>query len=97
MKHTIVIAWATKTALKANGRFIERDRNMFPDFDLAWEGHACVWLNHGTSEDEGKARKYIASDMDGRDAFLLLFDPKDSQCLHKARAEAVRRAEGGAR
>lgn len=87
---TIVIAWATKTAVKGTGRMERFDGvNYREAVELDWEGHAALWLAKGTHEDERNA--VIYAQREGKIA--MTFETNDKDWREKAKAEAIKQAK----
>lgn len=57
--------------------------------ELAWEGHAALWLNKGTHADERAAAIYAQKEV-GR--FAITFETGDKHWREKTKAEAVKQA-----
>jgi hypothetical protein len=82
---TIVIAKAERTKLVPTGQMVMRDRNYFPEFELEWEGKACVWVNEGTREDLRKAEEYACRE--GWTVFCFLVDKSKALAIARRRVE----------
>lgn len=92
IKMSIVLAWATQTALVPTGRQVERDRNYFPEFRAEWEGKAAMWKRRGTFADLAKAwdhcHKENATNSDYQ-MTVYVYPTVERDPLGKARAAVV--------
>jgi hypothetical protein len=82
----IVIAKVEMTGLEATGRFITKDRNLFPEFRAAPEAKAAMWLRKGTPADVAKAK--AAMESEGYKVFT--FDSAERDPLGKAKEKVLR-------
>ena len=82
----IVVAWAEDTGLEPTGRMVRTDGvNYFPEFKVATEGKAAMWLGKATEADIAKAEAYAAEDGLG----VYVYPSTEKDPLGKAKAAAV--------
>jgi hypothetical protein len=88
----IVLAWATETGLEKTGRYVTRDRNLFPELKAVWEGKACMWKNRGTMADMQKAIEHCHRKNKMNSDYQMTvytFETKERDPLGKARTAVV--------
>lgn len=91
---TIVLAKVDMLGSRVTDELVRRDGNWYPVVVPAKRATACVWLNEGTVDDEGKAATYAAKE--GYRCFTFPTTEKDP--LGRAREMAMAgRTIGGAK
>lgn len=81
----IIVAWAEQTKLVPTGNQVNRDKNLFPEMRLDWEGKAAMWLRSGTKTDLAKAEAFAR-----REGHAVYTFPKSERdALAKARNMAI--------
>lgn len=83
----VVLAWAEKDGLKETGRFVERDRNYFPEYEFDWKGRAAVWVNGGTCQDVVKAKAHAAQETSYQ-IYVFTYPTDEPEPLGKAKKSA---------
>ncbi len=65
----IILARMENTGLRETGRVVERDRNMYPEFEECPEAHVVPWCIKEQKSDMGKACRFAA--VEGYEVFLF--------------------------